>query len=189
MRLKIYLEENGGWKLYAGDIQAELDRRNIHIKCEWSRIGDYAYIKNESVINYEASIGERAKILRASIGIRAFIGDFACIGHGASIGDGAIIGGGTIIGKSAYIGDGAIIGGDARIETSYDCIVLTALGSRHASMTAYWHNNTIWIGTGCFLGTIDDFAANVKAVHKGNRHEAEYMAALDYCRAKFSIKI
>jgi len=63
-----------------------------------------------------------------------------------------------------------------------------ALGSRQAPMTAYKHNGTIWIGTGCFIGSIADFTERVKKVHAGTRHEAEYMAALDYCRAKFAIK-
>jgi hypothetical protein len=62
-----------------------------------------------------------------------------------------------------------------------------ALGSRQAPMTAYRHIGTIWIGTGCFLGSIDDFTSKVKEVHKGTRHEREYLAALDYCRAKFAI--
>jgi hypothetical protein len=63
-----------------------------------------------------------------------------------------------------------------------------ALGSRDCPMTAYRHKGTIWIGTGCFLGDIKEFTQRVKKVHKGTRHEKEYLCALNYVRAKFKIK-
>jgi hypothetical protein len=63
-----------------------------------------------------------------------------------------------------------------------------ALGSRACPITAYRHKGTIWIGTGCFLGSIDDFTKRVKEVHRGTRHELEYLCALKYVREKFKIE-
>jgi hypothetical protein len=71
---------------------------------------------------------------------------------------------------------------------TYECIVLGPLGSRSAMMTAYVLNEIIQIGAGCFLDSIEKFESQVKEVHAGTRHEKEYLAALDYVRAKFAIK-
>jgi len=92
------------------------------------------------------------------------------------------------IGECATIGARATIGEWASIKVSYNCIVMGSLGSRQAPMTAYAHKDTIWIGTGCFLGPIAEFEAQVKKVHGGNRHEAEYLCALKYVREEFAIK-
>ena len=61
------------------------------------------------------------------------------------------------------------------------------LGSRAAMLTGYRHRDSIWIVTGCFIGSIEDFETKVRSVHGNNRHGAEYAAAITYLRAKFSI--
>lgn len=84
--------------------------------------------------------------------------------------------------RNIRIGEGASIGEWARIETQTQCCVITNLGSRNASMTAYLHKDSIMIGTRYFLDTIEVFEKAVKEKHKGTHHEVSYLAALDYVR-------
>jgi len=56
-------------------------------------------------------------------------------------------------------------------------------------MTAYVKDKVIQIGTGCFIGPIDEFEKRVKEVHSGNKFEKQYSDALDYVRAKFKEKM
>ena len=175
--MKIYLKEkNGLLKLFEGDLTAELKQRQIII-------GEGASIGEEANIGALANIGEGV-----SIGEEARIGERARIGEGANIGALARIGEGVRIGEEASIGALANIGKGASITMTYECIVLGPLGSRSAMMTAYVLNEIIQIGAGCFLDSIEKFESQVKEVHAGTRHEKEYLAALDYVRAKFAIK-
>jgi len=79
----------------------------------------------------------------------------------------------------------ATVGEWANIKSLYGCIVMGPLGSRQAPMTAYPHKGTIWIGTGCFLGSIADFESAVRKNHAGTNHETEYLTALKYVREKY----
>jgi len=193
--MKIYLKEkNGLLKLFEGDLTAELKQRQIIIG-EWAIIGEGVIIGEGANIGALARIGEEARIGEgviigewARIGALANIGEEAIIGEGARIGERANIGERASIGEEASIGALANIGKGASITMTYECIVLGPLGSRSAMMTAYVLNEIIQIGAGCFLDSIEKFESQVKEVHAGTRHEKEYLAALDYVRAKFAIK-
>jgi UDP-3-O-[3-hydroxymyristoyl] glucosamine N-acyltransferase len=179
--MKIYLQNKatGSWEIHEGtldELSSELSARNISIG-EWASIGECASIGEYASIGEWASIGEYA-----SIGESASIGECASIGEYASIGESASIG------ECASIGEWAIIGESARIESKYGCIILSPLGSRQAPMTAYPQRDTIYIGTGCFLGSIESFEAAVRKTHAGTQHETEYLLALKYVREKFAKK-
>ena len=90
------------------------------------------------------------------------------------------IGARAIIGAGASIGEGAIIGARARIGADYDCLVIGSLGSRRAPLTLYYHDGEMWAGTGCFLGTAEDFIKQVKKVHGDNEHGKAYRAAVEF---------
>ena len=89
------------------------------------------------------------------------------------------------VGEWATVGARATVGEGANIKSLYGCIVMGPLGSRQAPMTAYPHKGTIWIGTGCFLGSIADFESAVRKNHAGTNHETEYLTALKYVREKY----
>lgn len=40
----------------------------------------------------------------------------------------------------------------------------------------------IYVTCGCFNGTIDDFAAEVKQVHAGTKHEKTYLLAIELAK-------
>ena len=95
------------------------------------------------------------------------------------------VGEGAKVGARATVGEWATVGEGANIKRSLDCIVMGPLGSREAMMTAYRHKDEIWIGTGCFLGNVEDFETAVRKNHAGNEHEREYLCAIEYVRNKF----
>ena len=97
------------------------------------------------------------------------------------ISDKASLGAGASLGAWAIVGAGAIVG------TTYQCIVMGPFGSRDATLTAYPHKDSVWIGTGCFLGPIDDCEKAVRETHRGTEHERQYLAALHYVRARFAL--
>ena len=153
--MNIYLMENGLWKYFENVDPSELAKRNISIGAG-ARIGELA------------SIGEGA-----SIGARASIGEWAIIGAWASIGE------------CASIGAWARIGEGASIATSFHCVVMGPLGSRASMLTGYMHKKELWIGTGCYLGTVTDFEARVKKVHGDNEHSLRYQKAIRFFREYF----
>ena len=95
-----------------------------------------------------------------------------------------IIGAFASVGESAIIGAFARIGESASIEDQFDYILISLLGSRKSVMTAYKHKDGIMIGTGCWLGWIDDFEKEVNRVHGDNNHGKDYAIALEYVRKR-----
>ncbi len=91
------------------------------------------------------------------------------------------------IGEGASIGARARIGEWARIAKSFDYILIGPVGSREATLTAYKHKKTIWIGMGCFIGTIKDFEERVQKTHGNNQFGKQYEQALKYVREKFEV--
>lgn len=61
-------------------------------------------------------------------------------------------------------------------------LVVGPLGSLNRFTYAYSHDNVVYVRCGCFEGTLDAFAARVKARHHGNEHEAAYNAAIEFIR-------
>jgi len=94
IKMKIFLRENGGWKLFDNPSKDELESRNIKI-------------------GYLAEIGDGAKIgARAKIGDGVKIGDWAEIGNGVEIRDGAEIGDGAVINHSPIVLYGKYVAND-----------------------------------------------------------------------------
>ena len=70
---------------------------------------------------------------------------------------------------------------------SSDCITIGAIGSRDDTTTFYrGTDGKIYVSCGCFSGTIDDFAAEVKQVHAGTKHERTYLLAIELAKAQIA---
>ena len=65
--------------------------------------------------------------------------------------------------------------------------ILTAgpLGSRKAYTTCYKTDKGIFVQCGYFKGTLDEFIAKVKQTHKGDTHERDYLALVEFVKVKF----
>ncbi|MDR3930980.1 MAG: hypothetical protein Q3Y27_08925 [Clostridia bacterium] len=87
----------------------------------------------------------------------------------------------------ALVMDSARVTGKARVMKSSDCITIGAIGSRDDTTTFYrGTDGGIYVSCGCFSGTIDDFAAEVKQVHAGTKHEKTYLLAIELAKAQIA---
>lgn len=92
---------------------------------------------------------------------------------------------------AAWVTGEALVTGWARVMDSAwvmkssDCITIGAIGSRDGTTTFYrCEDEKIYVSCGCFSGSIDDFAAKVKAVHAGTKHERTYLLAIALAKAQ-----
>ena len=97
----------------------------------------------------------------------------------------------ALVMDSAWVTDSARVTGSARVMgsawvmKSSDCITIGAIGSRDGTTTFYrGKDGKIYVSCGCFNGTIDDFAAKVKEVHAGTKHEKTYLLAIELAKAQ-----
>jgi uncharacterized protein YjbI with pentapeptide repeats len=67
-------------------------------------------------------------------------------------------------------------------------LLIGNIGSRYDYTTIYNTDKGIYVKCGCFIGTIDEFATKVKETHKGNEHERDYLAMVEFAKIKFSEK-
>ena len=108
------------------------------------------------------------------------------LGRGANLGDanleGANLGGAYLRGANlggAYLGD-ANLEGDIKIK-HYLCIGPTGSGSTYLQI--YNTNKGIYIRTGCFFGTIEQFRSENDSTHNGRRHGDNYRSAVAFIEA------
>ena len=88
---------------------------------------------------------------------------------------------------AAWVTGSAWVTGKARVMKSSDCITIGAIGSRDDTTTFYrGTDGGIYVSCGCFNGTIDDFAAEVKQVHAGTKHERTYLLAIELAKAQIA---
>ncbi len=119
----------------------------------------------------------------ATIGTGATIGAWTIIREGAKIGARAIIGAWAKIGESTIIGAGARIGEGAKIENNADILTVSPIGSRGDALTIWRHQDgSLCASTGCFTGTLTEFAQKVEKTHGDNVHGRAYKKQIEYAR-------
>ena len=79
--------------------------------------------------------------------------------------------------RSAYLG-GADLRGAGKLIGDRPIIQISPIGSRSDYLTAYITDNGIFLKTGCFFGTIENFKTALQNTHGDNTHAEEYTAAL-----------
>ena len=104
--------------------------------------------------------------------------------RGANLGGaylrGANLGGAYLPGAyldGAYL-DGAYLDGAGQLIGQRPIIQISPIGSRSDYLTAYITDNGLFLKTGCFFGTIENFKSAIKNTHGDNAHAEEYTAAL-----------
>jgi uncharacterized protein YjbI with pentapeptide repeats len=74
--------------------------------------------------------------------------------------------------------DGAYLRGAGKLIGDRPIIQISPIGSRSDYLTAYITDNGIFLKTGCFFGTIENFKTALQNTHGNNTHAEEYTAAL-----------
>lgn len=94
------------------------------------------------------------------------------------------VGNAWVFGKARVFGD-AQISQNALVKVPSDVLVVGVIGSRDDTTTFYrGADGAIHVSCGCFSGTIDEFAAKVKEVHAGTKHEKTYLMAAELAKAQ-----
>lgn len=102
---------------------------------------------------------------------------------GANLGD-AYLAGANLRGANldgAYLDganlDGANLGGKKLIGYR-PVFMIGPIGSRCAYLTSYLTDDGVYIKTGCFFGTLQEFAFKVSETHGESKHAQEYLSAI-----------
>ena len=83
---------------------------------------------------------------------------------------------------------GANLREDITLVGDYPVFQITPIGSRMATLVVFGTNKGVLIKTGCFFGSIDEFATAVEKQHAGTRFEADYKAAIDLIKVHFAVE-
>ena len=82
----------------------------------------------------------------------------------------------------------SLIGDKKLIEKTEEYLMIGPIGSRNAILTSWKGENRVMVSTGCFLGSIDEFAKAVKDKHGETEFGKQYEDALKYISRKFKVK-
>lgn len=177
---------------------------NVRIadKCE---IGSHTAIGRCTIIGESVSIRHGAKIgAHCTIGLNIYISSEVVLEKNVQLAAGSYIGQCSKLREAVCIGAGTKLAGnceihpyveilsdinliaDTVIERTGDVLKIGPIGSRNAVLTAYKSKGVIWLFTGCFTGTLDEFIRKVHITHEGNSHERDYLLACEMINKKFS---
>ena len=133
-----------------------------------ARVTDSAWVMGNALVTDSAWVMGNALVM-----------DSACVMGNALVMDSACVTG------KARVTDSARVMGTAFVTESSDCITIGAIGSHDDTTTFYrGKDGGIYVSCGCFSGSIDDFAAKVKQVHAGTKHERTYLLAIELAKAQ-----
>lgn len=134
----------------------------------------------------------------------AFVVDYACVCGGAMVYDNAWVSGRARVYDNAWVHGNAKVSHNARVygcadvygnadvrynaklKKTDDILYITGIGSRHGTTTVYRDKDGgLTVSCGCFLGTLEEFAAKVKETHGDNRFGREYKAFIEMAKVHF----
>lgn len=101
---------------------------------------------------------------------------------------GANLGGANLVGANLRGANlrGANLVDWGKIQSLNDTLIVGAIGSRKAYTTLFHTDKGIFVQCGCFRGSLEDFEGKVKQTHKGNKHEKDYLAMIEFAKIKFA---
>ena len=139
------------------------------------------------VMNSAYVMGKARVMGKALVADSALVMDSAYVTGKARVTGKALVADSASVMDSAHVMDFARVMGNARVMDASDYIAIGAIGSRNDTTTFYrGKDGGIYVSCGCFNGTIDDFAAKVKQVHAGTKHERTYLLAIELAKAQIA---
>ena len=182
----------GGW------IEAErnLSQKGAAWVADEARVMGEALVMDSALVTNSACVMGNALVADSARAMgKALVTGAACVMGKALVTDLACVTGSAwVTGKACVMGKARVTGkermtGNALVMKSSDCITIGAIGSRNDTTTFYrGADGKIYVSCGCFNGTIDDFAAEVKQVHAGTKHERTYLLAIELAKAQMNVE-
>ena len=112
-------------------------------------------------------------------------GDAQVYGKALVYGDALVYGEAQVSGEAQVYGN-ARVSGDARVYGNADIISIHPIGSRKSTLTICRNSEgNLLAFTGCFSGTLAEFADRVKITHGDSVHGQQYKAAIIFAKAFF----
>ena len=92
----------------------------------------------------------------------------------------------ALVSGDAQVYGNARVSGDARVYGNADIISIHPIGSRKSTLTICRNSEgNLLAFTGCFSGTLAEFADRVKITHGDSVHGQQYKAAIIFAKAFF----
>ena len=170
----------GGWI----EVERNLSQKGAAWVTDSACVMDSARVTDSALVMGTARVTGKACVTgSARVTGKALVTDSAWVMGNALVMDSA-----CVMGK-ARVTDSARVMGTALVMGSADYITIGAIGSRNDTTTFYrGADGKIYVSCGCFNGTIDDFAAKVKQVHAGTKHERTYLLAIELAKAQINVE-
>lgn len=166
----------GGW------IEAE---RNLSQKgAAW--VADEAWVTGLSLVIGNALVMGNARAMGAArvTGLSLVAGNALVTGNAHIINTARVTGAALVTGNACVRG-AAWVTGNAHIMNSADYITINTIKNCNDATTFYrGKDGGIYVACGRFSGSIDDFAAKVKEVYAGTKHERTYLLAIALAKAQ-----
>ena len=124
---------------------------------------------------------------------RVYGNALAC-GNAEVYGNARVCGNARVYGNAEVCGDAWVYGnaevyGDAKVCDNANIFWCSSIGSRHATTTMFRNkDNGITVTCGCFMGTLEEFAAIVEKEHGENIFGKEYKLLIELSKIHFARK-
>lgn len=89
----------------------------------------------------------------------------------------------------AYLGDANLGDEWGELQSSSDVLTVGPIGSRNDYTTIYHTDKGIFVRCGCFRGSLNEFSEKVKETHGESKHAKDYLALIDFVKAKYNASI
>lgn len=156
----------GGW--------LETEKNLSHNGSAW--VTDSAVVMDAAFVTGDARVMDSARVT----GLPLVAGNALVMENARVMGVARVTG-------AACVRGAAWVTGNAHIMNSADYITINTIKNCDDTTTFYrGADGGIYVACGRFSGSIDDFAAKVKQVHAGTKHERTYLLAIELAKAQIA---
>lgn len=160
----------GGW--------LETEKNLSHNGSAW--VTDSAVVMDAACVTGDACVMDSARVT----GLSLVAGNALVMGNAHIINTARVTGAALVTGNACVRG-AAWVTGNAHIMNSADYITINTIKNCNDATTFYrGKDGGIYVACGRFSGSIDDFAAKVKEVYAGTKHERTYLLAIALAKAQ-----
>ena len=204
-KLGDYCKLGEGCKL--GDGSKLGDKCELGACCE---LGDGCELGKQCRVGKGCELGTCCKLgdgcklgYRCELGACCKLGDGCKLGKQCRVGKGCELGAGCEIGNECVLGDECKLGRwcelgkwcelgencsmeDGKVENAM-FFTIKNIGPENCEAYAFCNTKTgeIFFRAGCWFSNLDDFVTRVKEVHAGTQHETDYLAFVEFAKARF----
>ena len=147
-----------------------------------ARVTDSARVTGLSLVAGNALVMGNARVMDS-----ARVTGLPLVAGNALVMENARVMGVARVTGAACVRGAAWVTGNAHIMNSADYITINTIKNCDDTTTFYrGADGGIYVACGRFSGSIDDFAAKVKQVHAGTKHERTYLLAIELAKAQIA---